>query len=107
MKKIILILSAIVIVSCGDMHRKNSYNYEITYTDGTKESVTTRDKIEFDGNNGCIKTCGCSDGKLKRCGVRKFEEVNDFAISSKEVESRVTDPNNEVDTTHFIRKIKS
>lgn len=73
MKNLLLALIVIAASSCGMPGKKNSYNYDITYTDGTHEIVTTSDELQFQGNDGCIGTCGCSGDDFKRCGVRAFQ----------------------------------
>ena len=93
----------VIMSSCREDYHKDTYNYEIIYTDGSSEFVTTIDKIEFDGNNGCIKTCGCSEGKLKRCGVRNFKEIDEIEPIIEPKDSVNLKP----DSINYIKNIKN
>lgn len=98
MKKLILISALLLFISCRrDKHEDNvqdisenteqaqNNTYDITYTDGTHETVTLADELGFSKEGDCITTCGCFEEKFKRCGVRKF----DLVIQDKSKDSSV------------------
>ena len=76
MKKLFLI-PLILMTACGlDRADKTedceAIAYDITYTDGTHETVSLKDELKFDDKGDCISTCGCFSKEFKRCGVRTF-----------------------------------
>lgn len=84
MKNLLVIIAAAMFLSCAEDELKEKRTYQITYTDGTTELVTTSDEMKF-GKGDCVATCGCfSNEKIKRCGVRKLEEVEVVYVEKEE-----------------------
>jgi len=87
MKKIkycIVLILGLVLVGCGsDME----YTYDLTYTDGTEETVVTKSKMDFESGTDCIIStgCGCGGTDDKYCGVRAFNLIGEREVGSKTV----------------------
>ena len=64
----IVLLMAMLIVGCCKI-TTYEYKYELTYTDGTTEMITTSRKLKAIGGD-CVSECECSDTQ-RWCGVRK------------------------------------
>lgn len=77
MKQLFLILIAFTLFSaCApSSEEQKKQTFEITYTDGTTETVSLYDDLTFEERGDCIQTCGCTGEQFKRCGVKMFDLV--------------------------------
>lgn len=87
MKNLLLISITLLFISCSN----KEYKYDITYTDGTHETVIASNEFEFVEGGDCIESCGCSGPSIKRCGVRKFDIVKETETAENHPEIEPAD----------------
>lgn len=87
--RLLIIFSMIVfmIQACCDS-KKFEYKYDLTYTDGTTETITSDRKIRNIGEADCVGVCDCSNRK-RWCGVRKYELVSTKEVKKTKSERKV------------------
>lgn len=95
MKYSIVLLLALLLVGCGGVDKE--YTYNLTYTDGTEESVVTQSKMDFESGTDCIVStgCGCGGTDEKFCGIRSFDLISEREINGTGVVTKSYKPDDD------------
>ncbi len=78
MKYTIIFILLLTITSCCKKER-TEYKYQITYLDGTTETIIREHELRFIGDADCIGICDCTNSE-RFCGVRKLDLISTKVI---------------------------